>query len=55
MSTPDGMPSVEIIHMPRRRSPSVVLPEDLSQEELAPELPTSTRESRFLMAYNHPY
>ena len=35
MSTPDGMPSVEIIHTPRRRSPSVVLPEDLSQEELA--------------------
>jgi TnpA family transposase len=35
MSTPDGIPSVEIIHTPRRRSPSVVLPEDLSQEELA--------------------
>ena len=35
MSTPDRMPSVEINHTPRRRSPSVVLPEDLSQEELA--------------------
>ena len=35
MSTPDMMPSDEISRTLRRRSPSVVLPEDLSQEELA--------------------
>jgi TnpA family transposase len=35
MSTPDLMPSDEISRTLRRRSPSVVLPEDLSQEELA--------------------
>src|SRR5215831_4439427 len=49
MSTPDMMTSDEISHVLRRHTPSVLLPEDPSQEELAQYWTLSTRDRAEVM------